>query len=33
MEYLKEIILYLSLPLTVYIAYRFVLSNLNREEK
>jgi len=33
MEYLKEVIWYLTLPMTVWLAYRFVLINLKEFEK
>ena len=33
MEYLDEIIWYLSLPIMVWVAYRFVLINLNQFDK
>ena len=33
MQYLSEIIWYASLPVTIYLSYRFVLLNLKQFDK
>jgi len=33
MEYLGEIIWYISLPITIYLGYRFTLLNLKQLDK
>jgi len=33
MEYIGEIIWYFSLPITVWVAYRFVLFNIKKFDK
>jgi len=33
MHYLQEIVWYISLPITVYVSYRFVLFNLKQFDK